>query len=297
MSDSRPLYDALGVDPTCSQDDLKTAWRALARELHPDRNPNDPVAAARFRSVRAAWEILGDATRRAMYDEFGEDATSAFFDPEAARAHRDAQPTGRTWSEDARHDTVKRYKATRGLDYTATLHLAALEAKRGGLFELFVRAPQICPKCEGTGWRKNMRACSKCEGGKIPGIGPWGIPVPEGVVDGQQLVCRGEGAKGRGIGAQPGDLWVTCRVPPVFQEQGVHELIVIPVIEPILVGGGKVRVPLPSGNAVRMTVPPGSNAGRKLRLKGKGSSGKDLYVRLEPMPRPTEVRATRVSLG
>ena len=70
---SRPLYDALGVDPGCSQDEVKQAWRELVRKLHPDRNPGDVAAAARFRAVRAAWDVLGDPTRRAMYDEFGED--------------------------------------------------------------------------------------------------------------------------------------------------------------------------------------------------------------------------------
>lgn len=299
MPVDQSLYEALGVDPSASQDSVKQAWRDLARDLHPDRNPDDPVAAARFRAVRAAWEILGDPKRRALYDEFGEDATSAFFDPEMARAAKGPSSTGTLWSEDARTPTRKVYKVQRGDDYRASLHLDRDEARKGGMFGLYVRAPAVCKACEGTGWRKSMRACSKCEGGKIPGIGPFGLPIPAGVVNGQQFVSPGDGAKGRGQGAPPGDLWVTVRVPPTYVSQGRDQLLVVPVPQSLLVTGGKVRVPLPGaeGKAIRMTIPEGSGLGRKMRVPGKAEGGGDLYVRLEKLPPPTTVHATKVALG
>lgn len=290
MSGDRPLYDTLGVSPTASAAEVRKAWLELARQLHPDMNPGNAAVAGRFRAVRAAWDVLGDPARRALYDEFGEDATSAFFDPEAARS----RPKGRTWAEDAVTDTVKQYRVTKGEDYRAALHLTAAEARKGGLIELYVRPPMRCGSCNGTGWRPSQRACGRCEAGVLPGIGPWGVPVPAGVIEGQVLVARGEGAKGRGQGAPPGDLWMICRVEPEFKAQGADQVVEVPLDPNALDEGGKLRVPLPDGGAVRMTVPPHSRVGQQLRLRGKAAAGGDLYVKFVATRAVTEVRPHRI---
>ena len=198
-----------------------------------------------------------------------------------------------------RPEARRQYARTSGEDYFAELHLNLEEAARGGMFQLALRPAEPCGYCLGTGWRQNMRACSKCEGGTVPAIGPWGIPVPPGVTDGQVLIAPGEGAKGRGYGAAPGDLRITCRVPGVFRSSGADQTVDVGVGEPVLREGGKVRVPLPGDGkgAVNMTVPPGCMPGQKLRLRGKAQGGGDLYVRLQRQKAPIQVQARRVGVG
>ncbi|MEZ4322184.1 MAG: DnaJ domain-containing protein [Myxococcota bacterium] len=280
------LYVLLGVSREVSPDGLKAAWRELALRLHPDRNPDDPGAAAKLAELNAAYAVLSDPEKRRQYDRYGADAASAFFDeslvrsPPKARAASPSRP------------------AVRGEDLEVELLLTVLEGRVGGVHQVTVEPPQICAHCAGTGWRLGGRACSKCEGGVIPGIGPYRLQVPAGVVDGQVLVVAGGGRAGRGKGAQPGDLHIRVRVAASYDRQPDAVYVNVPCAADVRASGGKVRVPLPEGRAVNMAVPAGTKLGQKLRLRGKGGNGADLVaVLVEGPAAPQPVQALKVTLS
>lgn len=277
----------LGVERSASPAELKRAWRDLARLNHPDRNPDDPGAAERIASINAAYSVLSDPERRARYDRYGEDAASAFFDPSLVEP---TPPTSRT-------PPVPR-PIEQGEDRTCELELDAQTASSGGGVSVTVREPRACPTCDGTGWRRAGRACSKCEGGRLPGIGPFRIAVPAGLLSGQVLRGVGYGAAGRGKGAPPGDLLITVRVPPSFRVEGQDLITDVPCPADLLQEGGTLEAPLPRGSVVKLRIRPGTESGQKLRVRGGGPAGRDLLVRLVLLPElPVEVPVAGVSLG
>lgn len=279
------LYDELQVTRGASPDELKAAWRRLAREHHPDRNPDDPGAAERLARINAAYAVLSDPERRRAYDRYGEDAASAFFDPSLVEPSvRPAPPTPRA--------------VERGEDLDVELLLDRKVARNGGGVAVTVREPRTCPTCGGTGWRRAGRACSKCEAGIIPGIGPYRIGVPAGLVNGQVLRAAGYGSAGRGKGAEPGDLFVKVLVPPTFTMEGDVMVTEVPCPPALLQQGGTIRAPLPDGKAVVLRIRPATEVGQRLRLRGRGTAGRDLMVRLVRLPpEPVDVPVATVSMG
>lgn len=278
------LYETLGVSRGASPDELKQAWRRLARLHHPDRNPGDPGAAERLAAINAAYTVLSDPTKRRAYDRYGEDAASAFFDPSLAGAPRRSPPKAR--------------KVERGEDLSIEVALEPSMARSGGGISVTVREPETCTVCAGTGWRRAGRACARCQRGVVPGIGPYRIGVPAGLLSGQVLMARGYGAPGRGKGAERGDLYITVRVPPTFEMEGDVMNTELPCPTALLRQGGTIGAPLPNGQAVKLRIRPDTKEGQRLRLRGKGTAGRDLMVTLVRLPEePIEVVVATVSLG
>jgi molecular chaperone DnaJ len=185
----------------------------------------------------------------------------------------------------------------RGVDLEVELRLSFSEAAHGGVHEVAITPDTPCAKCDGTGWRVGGRACSSCEGGVIPGIGPVRVQVPPGLRNGQVLRVDGGGKAGRGKGADRGDLHIRVRVPPVYARfaDGVH--VEVPCPRDVLRDGGVVEVPLELGGALKVRVKPGTKVGQKLRLRGKGGAGADLIAVLtdgDPEPIPVRAAAVRV---
>jgi molecular chaperone DnaJ len=184
----RSLYDLLNVPKNVSAEDLKKSYRKLARKLHPDVNPGDEAAEARFKEVSAAYEVLSDPERRKLYDEFGEDATKVGFDPEKARAYKRWQEqSGRTggfgadpgFGADfdlsdlfagafggAGRPGSRRPRGPRaGANLRAELELDFVPAMLGTETEVTLRRPHLCDSCSGQGHRAGAGgACSSCEG-------------------------------------------------------------------------------------------------------------------------------------
>lgn len=345
---SRDLYAILGVERGASPDDIKKAYRKLARKLHPDVNPGDKDAEERFKEVSAAFEVLGDARKREVYDEFGEEGLKTGFDPEQARAYRDwqrrAEATGafRYGPADFRSaefdlgeifgDVVdgtgafsRRPRAQRGADIESQMQVSFRDAILGTERDLaFARpsecpackgsgteetkAPQTCPECRGSGYRSVAQgplafravcttcgglgeqpgpACKTCGGaGEVGGTARLKVKVPPGINDGQAIRLPGQGMPGRG-GGPPGDLFIRVSVMPhaLLHKQGRDLHLEVPVTVGEAMLGAKIDVPTLSGN-IKLTIPPSSQSGTKLRLKGKGvpaSGGQpagDFYVEL-----------------
>ncbi len=246
-------YTVLGVAKSASEDEVRRAFRRLAKELHPDVRPDDRASAERFQKVSAAYEIVGDAEKRARFDRGEIDATGAprqQHQRQYAGAGRgpgaDEFGFGDVFSDlfGARGGRPGRQGAginLRGQDVRYTLEVDFLEAALG-----------------------TKKRVTMPEGGQLD------LAVPEGVEDGQVLRLRGQGSPGF-RGGEAGDALVEIRVRPHpdFRRVGSDILLELPIALDEAVLGARIEVPTVSGR-VTVTVPKGTSSGRALRLKGKG---------------------------
>jgi curved DNA-binding protein len=275
------LYTVLGVPKSADAATLKKAYRKLAKELHPDKNPGNKATETRFKSVNHAFEVLGDAKKRGVYDEFGEDGLREGFDPERARAYKNwegqggqrGDPRARTVSFedlfgnagggggggggfDGISDLFGRQRRRgpqRGSDVEAQIEIDFASAVRGSTLDLSV-------------------------GGK-----PVTVRIPAGADEGSRVRIAGQGGASPNGGAS-GDLFLTIHVKshPHFRREGDDLHLDLPVTVKEAFAGAKVRVPTIAG-AVQLKVPTGTQSGHALRLRGKGVQRKgrdagDLYV-------------------
>lgn len=244
---NRNPYEVLGVPRTASDQDVKKAFRKLAREHHPDTNPGDADAERRFKEINAANEILSDATRRAVYDEFGEQSQQPGFDPERARAWK-AAGAGR-----APRGGFTGQGMPDGFDVDDLL---------SGLFGGGPRRPREVRAELRTDLRTAVfggeRELTLGEGS------PLKVRIPPGIQDGGRLRLRGVGPGGA-------DLVLTVRVAPDarFEREGDDLCIRVPVTVREALQGARVEVPTLDGS-VRLTVPALSQNGARLRVRGKG---------------------------
>jgi curved DNA-binding protein len=290
------LYADLGVPRGASQDEIKKAYRKLAAQFHPDRNPHDKSAEERFKAVNRAHQVLGDADKRALYDEFGEVALREGFDAEAARAYGRARsrPGGRGASsggfsfEDILGNgnfgdlfgemfrggaaggarSARGGRSGKGANVTTEVSVDLLAAIKGT--QILVHMPEHFSA--GTA--------------RTPGVSTRGeiqVRIPPGAGDGDTVRVPGHGEPGSG-GAPAGDLLITVRVKkhPHFERDGLDLKLDLPLTPGEAFEGAKVSVPTPDGE-VTLKVPKGTQSGQLTRLRGKGVQRKDkvgdLYVR------------------
>ena len=252
----RNPYEVLGVAATAPAADIRSAYRKLAKKLHPDLNPGDKDAEEKFKEVSAAYGLLGDEEKRKRFDAGEIDASGAERPPQ--------QPFYRDYAASDRSPYAGNHGYSDfadGDDELAELLRRSAEARanRRGR-DLFYRLPiEFAESITGANKRVTL-----------PDGGALDIVTPPGVVDGQVLRLRGKGAPGVGEGA-PGDALVEVEVLPDrrFTREGDDITLDLPISLSEAVLGGAVRVPTATG-AVTMTVPKASNTGTTLRLKGKG---------------------------
>jgi curved DNA-binding protein len=270
------LYADLGVPKAASQDEIKKAYRKLAAQFHPDRNPHDKGAEERFKAVNRAHQVLGDADKRALYDEFGEVALREGFDVEAARAY------GRARSRSGRG------ASSGGFSFEDILG----NGNFGDLFgEMFrggsPRGPRRGGKGSNVTTEVSVDLLSAIKGTQIlvhmPDQGEIQVRIPPGAGDGDKVRVQGHGESGPS-GAPAGDLLITVRVKkhPHFERDGLDLRLDLPLTPGEAFEGAKVSVPTPDGE-VTLKVPKGTQSGQLTRLRGKGVQRKDkvgdLYVR------------------
>jgi len=256
---ARNPYEVLGVKKEASEDQIRAAYRKLAKRFHPDLNPGNKEAEARFKELSAANDILSDADKRARFDRGEIDETGA----ERPQYHR--------WHGFAEGPSGEKYHGQPDIDVD-------------DLEELFGQFGQFRARGGEGGAGIRLRGpdhhyvltvdfLDAVNGAKkridLPGR-TLDVTVPEGVADGQVLRLKGQG--GAGIGGGPaGDALIEIRVAPhpVFRrdKDDIHVDLPVTLAEAVL--GGRISVPTPTG-PVTMTVPPHSNTGRVLRLRGKG---------------------------
>jgi DnaJ-class molecular chaperone len=298
MSESRDLYESLGLKRGASTDEIKKAYRALARKWHPDVNPGNAEAERRFKAISAAYEVLADPDKRKVYDEFGEAGLREGFDPDQARAHRQWQ-SGRVASGAASPGGIpfdlgdleaffrrepRRSRAARGADLHAVVELDLVQALHGSEVRLEVPDPQPCGECNGTGGQATP--CFRCAGtGVTQSVQTLTVRIPKGADDGDTLSVKGRGMPGPHSGPR-GDVVIETRVRPHphFRRDGLDLHLKLPVTLFEAYAGASVDVPTPDGN-VKLKIPPRSQSGSRLRVRHKGVARKhargDLYVELQ----------------
>jgi DnaJ-class molecular chaperone len=256
-------YVVLGVARDASPDDVRRAYRKLAKQHHPDLNPGNKVAEDRFKQVAAAHDLLSDPEQRARFDRGEIDAEGQQRPPPGARSYRDqaegaagrryAREGGTPWGEDNLDDLfgdmfrggtrqgAGASRPTRGRDEQYTLPTAFLDAIRGATRRL-----------------------------TLPDGRTLDVKIPPGTEQGDVLRLRGQGAPGR-QGAPAGDALIEIHLlpHPFYVRDGQDLRMTLPVTLPEAVLGGPVTVPTPAG-PVTMTIPAGSDTGRELRLRGRG---------------------------
>lgn len=260
------FYQELGVSKQAGEDEIRKAYRKLAAQFHPDRNPGNAEAEARFKRVNRAHEVIGNKERRALYDEFGEEGLREGFNPQAARAYGvgrsniggvsldDILGGGFSGFGDMFGEAFRgRGQSRRGADAVADVQVDFVSAIKGA----------------------NVKV-------RVPGVADGvTVRVPPGAGDGDKVRVAGHGSPG--AGGRAGDLVLTIRVEPheYFERDGLDLKLSLPISVGEAYHGSKVRVPTPDGD-VTLTVPAGVTSGKAVRLRGRGVRRQDkvgdLYV-------------------
>lgn len=254
------LYSVLGVDRGASQEEIKKAYRKLARRHHPDKNQGDKKAEDRFKQIQNAYDTLSDKKKRAEYDTPPITApyTGAGFDFNDLISGMFGRQTTQT-------------RQMRGSDVELGLIIPFDEAMRG--FETVVTVPLelVCSSCNGQGKRLG-KTCPVCIGnGREAAKKNYRVRIPAGASTGTRIRLKGKGEAGYSGGPQ-GDLYVVCKVEPspLYKRKGADLMVELPVTYSEAVLGAKVEVPTPQG-AVSIRIPAGAQSGKTLRVVGRGA--------------------------
>jgi len=271
-------YEILGVAKTASADEIRKAYRRLAKKLHPDLNPGDKRAEEQFKEVGAANDLLSDPEKRRRYDAGEIDASGAEKAPPHARYYRD-------------------YAGGAGHPYESQSGFADFAESDDLFAELLRRSAEQARRRPGADLHYELAVdfLDAVNGANktitLPGGGMLQVTIPAGVEDGQILRLRGKGAPSPGEG-EPGDALVQIVVKPhrYFTREGDDIHVELPITLKEAALGGEVRAPTTTGS-VMLKIPKRSNTGDVLRLKGKGVKKRDgagdEFVKLKVMM-PTE---------
>jgi molecular chaperone DnaJ len=315
---TKEYYDILGVNKDASTDDIKKAYRKLARKFHPDLNPGDKAAEKKFKEVNEAYEILSDPKKREEYDQFGKAAFEGAQGFEGFRSQDFGFGFG-GGTDDIFSDIFSSFRqedvSMQGADLETSMDITLEEAFRGATKSITLkrevscsscgssgaessqvcsrckgagsvtqsrgvfRLSQPCPACKGNG-RVVTKVCSTCRGkGSTASTGTVKVKIPPGADTGSRLRLKGMGGAGQ-KGGPPGDLYIELAVKlhPVFTRAGTSVYVDVPVTFKEAVLGGKIKVPTLDGS-VTMTLPEGTDSGKKFKLKGKGIPNRKTGVR------------------
>jgi DnaJ-class molecular chaperone len=317
MANNKDYYQILGLKREASDDEIKKAYRKLARKFHPDLNPGDKAAEEQFKILQDSYDVLSDAENRKLYDQYGDNwravkAGAAAGPPpgwQGTGQPERGQGTGAEGfdfgnfefsgvrgSGEGGFDIFEELfggqrggggaRRRRGRDVEAELELSLEEAHRGGRRTLQLQSVETCATCNGTGVKDGKR-CPTCGGvGQVLKPKTIEVNIPSGVRDGSTVRLAGQGGTGTN-GSEPGDLYLHIRLRPhsVFMLKGDDLEVELPVAPWEAVLGAKVQVPTIEGR-VELTVPAGAKSGQRLRLRGQGLNKRkggrgDEYVRLK----------------
>lgn len=325
------FYKTLDVSKDASSEEIKKAYRKLARKWHPDINPGNKEAEQRFKEISRAYDCLGKEEKRKLYDEFGEEGLQTGFDAEKAREYRQWGPyqqqgksaAGQGFGQYQSYEDIfgdlfgfgqerggfRAATASRGRDIEYEMELDLISALRGIETELSMQKMKPCSGCQGTGTDPNSpmttcqtcggsgrlnvaegpiqftkpcphcqghgqrgKPCSQCGGkGQILGTEKIKVVIPKGVKEGSKVRVAGKGEPGFNGGA-PGDLFLIIRLKPhpFLRREGDNLYMEVPVTVAEAMAGGTITIPTIEGQT-RIKVPPKSQSGQTLKLKGKGA--------------------------
>ncbi|WP_299965025.1 molecular chaperone DnaJ [uncultured Roseobacter sp.] len=317
----RDYYDVLGVAKGASADEIKKGYRRKAKELHPDRNADNPNAEAQFKEANEAYEILKDAEKKAAYDRFGHAAFEGGMGGGGGARPGGGQGDFGSAFSDVFDDLFGDFmggqrgggggrRAARGSDLRYNLRVTLEEAFSGlqktinvptsvscdsckgsgaeggaeptscptcsGLGKVraqqgFFTVERTCPTCSGLG-QIIKNPCKSCQGaGRVEKDRALSVNIPAGVETGTRIRLAGEGEAGM-RGGPTGDLYIFIDVAEhaLFSREASNLFCRVPVSMAKAALGGSIEVPTIDGGRGRVQIPPGSQSGRQMRLRGKG---------------------------
>jgi len=285
----KDYYNILGVKRDASEREIKQAYRRLARKYHPDVNPGDKDAEARFKEINEAYEVLSDKEKRQKYDRYGEQWQYAEQFAGAGGRQNVYWDFGQGGSQGFQFDEsdldslfgglfggsrtgtfTRRARTRRGRDIEYPVSVTLEEAFQGTNRILSMESNEACKTCNGTGRIQNA-LCSVCRGsGLVAGTKRIEVKIPPGVQNGSRVRIAGKGEPGYG-GGKNGDLYLITSVKPhrTFERKGdnLHSEVPVPLTVAIL--GGEVQVPTLKGK-LALKIPPETQNGREFKLTGQG---------------------------
>ena len=273
----RDFYKILGVSREASPQEIKKAYRQLAKDLHPDHNPDDKVAEDRFKDVTAAYAVVSDAEKRKLYDQFGEMGLREGFDPEAYQTA--TQGAGGFGGFDFGDMFGGGGRGGGGRASNFEFNLEDLFGGGGPGRGAYVRAPRRGAEIRSEvtiDFRDAVLGCTReLSLRSAEGERTLKVRIPAGVRNDGKIRLRGQGGLGSD-GGPAGDLLLKVKVTkhPYFSMRGKQLHVRVPVTPLEAYAGAKVTVPTPEGS-VQLAIPSGSQNGAKLRLRGKGIQRKD----------------------
>jgi len=281
----KDYYKILGVKKDATEQEIKQAYRKLARKLHPDLNPGDKTAEAKFKEVNEAYEVLSDKEKRQKYNTYGDQWQHA---DQFTRSSRQQNPFGQTgetreYSFDdgdiseifsnlfsgGRVGRTSRTRTRESLDMDLPIEVTLEEAYLGTRRILSLEGDTRCATCQGTGRIRNV-PCSVCQGtGILPNMKRIEVTIPPGVSDGSRVRVAGKGRQD-GMGTA-GDLYLVVTVKPntIYERKGddLYVDVAVPLVVAVL--GGETQVPTPKGN-LALKIPAETQNGVTFRLGGQG---------------------------
>lgn len=314
---TQDYYELLGVKKDAAADEIKKAYRRLARKYHPDLNPGDAASEKKFKEINEAYEVLSNDKKRKEYDQFGK---TPFEGAQGFGGFRTQDyATGFGGAEDIFSNLFNNFRyqesPLRGSDLVTHLDISLEEAYQGVTKSVTLTREVSCKRCGGSGAEKSetclqckgagsikqsrgmfkmsqpchacngsgkkiSKACSVCRGnGSSATTESIKFKIPPGADTGSRVKLRGMGSAGV-KGGPAGDLYIELGVMPhpTFKREGnsIHVDVPVNMIEATL--GGKIKVPTLDGT-VTMTLPPGTDSGKKFKLKGKGIPNRKTGIR------------------
>ena len=286
----KDYYAILGVKRDASETDIKKAYRKLARQHHPDVNPGDKSAEAKFKEINEAYEVLSDKDKRQKYDQFGDQWQYADQFTQSGRQGTrfwDFRQAGDTQSfrfEEGDLDGLfgdlfqgfrtagsqRRSRSSRGRDIEHPLEVTLEEAFNGTTRILNLEVDEPCSVCRGTGRIQNV-ACSTCRGSGVETRSKrLEVKIPPGVDNGSRVRVAGKGEPSYG-GGKSGDLYlkISLRKHRELERKGDDLYVEVPVPLTVAMLGGNIQVPTPRGK-VELRIPEETQNGRTFRLAGQG---------------------------
>jgi molecular chaperone DnaJ len=302
----KDYYATLGVGRSAPEKEIKQAYRRLARKYHPDVNPGDKAAEAKFKEINEAYEVLSDPEKRKKYDQYGDQWQYADQFAKAGQGAQWGAGKGGTYTtfdfgdlgdlgdifggafQGFRTGSGAGRRSARAASMEHPVEVTLEEAYQGTKRVLQLQVEEPCSVCGGSG-RVGRARCSNCGGsGRLLRPKRLEVKIPPGVGDGSKVRIAGQG--GQGYDGTKGDLFLVVKVLPhrIFERKGddLHVEVPVPLVAAVL--GGEVGVPTLKGN-VALKVPPETQNGKVFRLAGQGmphlndSSRGDIFAKVKVM--------------
>jgi molecular chaperone DnaJ len=332
----RDFYQILGIQKNASEEQVKKAYRKLARKWHPDINPGNKEAEQKFKDISMAYDVLGKPEKRKLYDEFGEEGLQSGFDSQKAREYKkwsgfqqdqaNWQGTATDFGRYQSYEDIFRdinnggeqfyeydgnfygSRSVTGHDIEYDIEIDLVSALKGFETDLSIQKQKICSDCGGAGTElhsqeglclncggtgkvnvargpmkftrtcpqcggkgKTGKICSHCSGrGSVIDTERIRVNIPQGVKEGSRVRVAGKGEPGLG-GGRAGDLYliIHIRPHPFLKREGDNIFMEVPVSVAEAMAGGTITIPTLDGH-VNLKIPPQSQSGQLLKLKGKG---------------------------